>query len=69
MSTNITITKLSSPVHSGDWHDAPLKWSVNGPLTERQLFATKRDATIYKRLRRSAQSVQAATRAYIVHPD
>jgi len=67
MHTNITITKLSSPVHSGDWHDAPLKWAVLGPLTERQLFATKRDATIYKRLRKNAQNDFEATRAYIAH--
>jgi len=67
MSTNITITKLSGPIRSGDWHDAPLRWAVCGPLTERQLFATKRDATVYKRLRRSAQNEQQAQRAFILH--
>jgi len=67
MSIKITITKLQHAIHSGDWHDAPLKWAVLGPLTERQLFATKRDATIYKRLRRSAQNDQQAQRAFLNH--
>ena len=69
MSTKITITKLQHAIRSGDWHDAPLRWSVNGPLTERQLFATKRDATVYKRLRKTAKNDHQAQRAFVFNHD
>ena len=49
---NITITKLPSPVLSGDWHDRPLKWVTTGPGTEVQQFATRKEAEGYGRLRR-----------------
>jgi hypothetical protein len=41
----ITITKLERFDYSqGDWHDAPLRYSVNGPGNECQKFSTKKNA-------------------------
>lgn len=54
MNDKITIEKLPNPEHSGDWHDAPLRWIVKGPGTETQKFATKAHATLYRRCRRQS---------------
>ena len=61
----ITIQLLDRPIHSGDWHDKPLKWTVNGPNNEVQHFATKKDATLYKRLRRNAKDQSAAIELFV----
>ena len=57
METNtvkLTISKLATPVRCGDWHDRPLKWEVNG--AEKQLFATKKDALLWAKIRRHSAS-------------
>jgi hypothetical protein len=56
----ITIIKLSSPEHHGDWHDRPLKWSVVGPGTEIQKFASKSEAAKYRSCRERVQVSQIA---------
>lgn len=45
----ISISKLPSPVHCGDWHDAPLKWEVvvAGQPLLRQQFRTQKNARLY----------------------
>jgi hypothetical protein len=65
MKTDV-ILKLEHPVQSGDWHDKPLKWKVVGPGTEVQMFATKREATEYRRLRRSVATQQQAISAFVL---
>lgn len=59
-----TITKLPHPEHCGDWHDKPLRWAVRTGL-ELQKFSTKKDALVYKRLRRLHGSKRAAHQAYV----
>lgn len=59
-----TITKLPHPEPCGDWHDKPMRWAVRTG-TELQKFSTKKDAMLYKRLRRLHGSESAATTAYI----
>lgn len=61
----IVINKLAKPVHEGDWHDPLLKWEVCGPGIERQIFNTKANATLYKRIRAKASSFAEASRLYI----
>lgn len=50
----LTIQKLASPVRSGDWHDKPMRWEVLG--AERQMFATKKNATLWAKLRKASGS-------------
>jgi hypothetical protein len=59
-----TITKLPHPEQCGDWHDKPLRWAVRTG-TELQKFSTKKEALLYKRLRRLHGSESAAGAAYI----
>ena len=54
-----------TPIHAGDWHDPYFKWAVLGPCEERQLFYTKKDATLYKRLRKASATANEATSKYI----
>jgi hypothetical protein len=61
----ITIAKLATEIHDGDWHDAPLRWQVAGPGTEIQNFSTKKDAMLYARIRRKSDSWQAASTQYV----
>ena len=61
----ITIRLLKRPMHSGDWHDKPLKWTVNGPNNEVQNFVTKKDATLYKKLRRNAKDQLEAINLFV----
>ena len=60
----ITVQKLETPVYSGDWHDPPLKWSVNGPGEEVQLFYTKANALMYKKVRPRAANMAEASYLY-----
>lgn len=60
----IKIEKLASQIHSGDWHDKPLRWKVSGPAYEQQLFSTRADARRYARIRRKADSFNAACNAF-----
>jgi hypothetical protein len=62
--TQITIEKMERAERAGDWHDAPLRWIVKGPLAEAQKFSTKAEATLYARLRRN-NSFSEALRKYI----
>lgn len=61
---NIIITKLVAPEHHGDWHDKPLRYAVFGPGTEVQKFCTKKDAELYRRIRRRSASLADASRAF-----
>jgi hypothetical protein len=60
----LQIEKLASPEPAADWHDAPYRWIVKGPGTEAQKFPTKREATLYKRIRSRSASFIEATRVY-----
>lgn len=55
----ITISKLDCFERSGDWHDKPLRWRVDGPGAEVQKFSTRKDAEQYARLRRKLTLDQA----------
>lgn len=59
------IERLPEPIASGDWHDKPLKWTVIGPGDEVQNFRTKKDATTYARIRKTAPSFREAARIFI----
>lgn len=59
-----TITPIIPPEHSGDWHDKPLKWQVNG-LPEVQKFPTKKDARMWIRIRKKAPSFIEAMRVFL----
>ena len=61
----ITITKLPTPEHHGDWHDKPVKWAVDGPGTERQKFTRQADARQYMGIRRRCKTDGEAMRIYI----
>jgi len=61
----ITISPLAKPIYSGDWHDKPLRWSVDGPNTEVQQFSTKKDATLYRRIRRQSASLLEASNRFV----
>lgn len=60
----ITISQMPKPEASGDWHDKPLKWLVEGPGEERQKFSTKAWATLYKRCRKASSDANEATRNF-----
>jgi len=61
----ITIAKLERFDYSqGDWHDAPLRYAVNGPSSECQKFSTKKAAQKYASLRRRSSDQSAAIKAY-----
>ena len=62
--TDIIVTKLVQPEHCGDWHDKPLRYAVFGPGAEVQKFSTKRDAEVYRSVRRKAVSCSDAYRAF-----
>ncbi len=56
-----TLTKLAHPIHSGDWHDRPGKWQVNGPESEMQTgFPTRKEAEMYAKCRRHSTSANEA---------
>ena len=61
----IEIIKLDSPEHCGDWHDKPIRWSVNGPGSECQKFSTKCDAQRYASVRRKLDNQLAAINSHI----
>lgn len=56
----VKVSKLERPYHSGDWHDAPLKWTVQGPGAEVQDFSRKADAEEYAKLRRRNTAAEAS---------
>jgi len=61
---NMNIVKLDRAIRDGDWHDKPLRWQVSGPGREVQNFSTKKDALLYRAIRRSSSNAQIAQRAY-----
>lgn len=61
----VTVTRMETPEHHGDWHDAPVKWQVKGPGKELQKFSTKKDATLYARIRRKCLTMNEACLAYM----
>lgn len=65
--TTIQVRRLDRPQYEGDWHDAPLKWTVIGPSSEVQNFETRKNAELYARLRRRTASMNEAARAYASH--
>ena len=62
----IKINLLPRVVYAGDWHDAPAKWEVLGPNSERQIFARKKDAELYRRIRRRSATFNEAQLAYVL---
>lgn len=60
----ITIERLATPIQSGDWHDPALKWAVNGPGDERQLFSTRAWARQYRDIRRVSPDSATASRQF-----
>lgn len=60
-----SITKLDSPVHSGDWHDKPLRWEIKNELGERQLFSTKREAEQWRAIRNRSASFSDAMTSFL----
>lgn len=58
-----TITKLDRPIHSGDWHDRPLRHQVTGP--EIQNFSTKKEALRWCSIRRKASSFSDALSKFV----
>ena len=60
----ITVTRLDQPYHSGDWHDKPLAWAVDGPGLEVQHFSTRKNAELYARCRRKASGMNEASNLY-----
>lgn len=46
------LQKMDHAEHAGDWHDAPLRYRVNGPGTECQKFSNKKEADKYRVFRR-----------------
>ncbi len=61
----ITIAKLDHKIYCGDWHDKPLKWGVFGPGSERQNFATKADALLYRKIRRTSSTAVEAGNHFV----
>lgn len=61
----VEVRKLDRAYHDGDWHDKPLKWGVFGPENEEQHFHTKKNATLYKRIRRNSKNFSEACTTYI----
>ena len=65
----VVVRALAHALFAGDWHDKPLKWEAAGPgERERQCFATKKDATVYAKLRRDLSERDAHT-AYLDTPE
>jgi hypothetical protein len=62
----ITIAKLPSPEHSGDWHDKPLKWQVSGPGSELQKFTTQKEAKRYAKIRRHSRDFNEASSIFVL---
>jgi hypothetical protein len=61
----VTVTRLDVPIHEGDWHDKPLRWTVRGPASEVQNFSTKKEALHWARIRRACPDFRAAVRQYL----
>ena len=61
----VRIEKLARPYRDGDWHDAPLRWSVIGPAAEVQNFSTRKDARTYKRIRVVSPNFADAQRRFV----
>ena len=59
-----TVDPLSRSVHSGDWHDKPLRWQVSFG-GKRQLFTTKRDAVKFARHWRKVGNLNEAIRNWL----
>lgn len=65
MQATIRIDRLPIPVQEGDWHDKPLRWIVRGPGSETQKFSSKKDATLYKRIRSRALTQTEAINKFV----
>lgn len=63
MKMKIDIEKLAHPIYCGDWHDKPLRWCCVS-ADERQNFSTKKEAKLYRVIRRRSGSEGEAIRAY-----
>jgi hypothetical protein len=61
----IRIEKLATAVPAGDWHDPLLRWIVEGPGNEAQLFSTKKEAILYAQIRQHAGSQLEAINSYV----
>jgi len=61
----IQISKMERSEHQGDWHDKPLRWQAVGPDSELQKFSTKKEASLWAKIRRRATSQFEAFRTYV----
>jgi hypothetical protein len=61
----LTVSELDRPIHSGDWHDKPLRWTVTGEGAQTQHFRTKRDAEAWARAYRDAATYNEASREWM----
>lgn len=64
-SRRITISRLTHPEASGDWHDKPLRWAVTGPGDELQKFPTRKEAQKYKSIRFQSYDQKIAADRYV----
>jgi hypothetical protein len=60
----VTVARLPEPRREGDWHDSPLRWQVQGPEAQIQLFSTKKDAQGFARLVRDVGDHHRACALY-----
>ena len=60
----ITIIRIPTQA-SGDWHDKPLRWAVNGPAGEVQKFSTRKEACRYKSLRFQSYDQKIAIEKFV----
>lgn len=61
----VTVSALAVPYRDGDWHDKPLRHTVQGPGVDVQNFSTKKDALKYASIRRRAASQAEACRLFM----
>lgn len=62
---NIKVVKAERPTFAGDWHDKPLRWRVEGPSQEVQMFSTRKDAETYAKHRRNSPDYTEATNRFL----
>lgn len=65
MTKQITVSKMETPKHEGDWHDTPLRWTATGPGAEVQNFSTKKSAMQYASFRRKSATAAEACNLYV----
>jgi hypothetical protein len=62
----IRVAKLNHAIQAGDWHDAPMRWTVTGPGSEVQHNQTRKGAELYAKIRRNSADQSTAINAYVL---